>query len=199
MKYAKHIPKTDLKLRDGLLNNGWKQIKEPSNLFFAFLFSIPFMLINGLVSNSVFSLFGHSILQVLPLESFSIQIRLDYLIFTYLIIIFHEIIHLILIPNFLKSENTFFGIKPWGGFVFTQEKIERNRYILISIAPFVIISICMPFIFGILNLLSGITIFLALINALASSIDALTAFLIYLKVPSDGLVVSNGFETYYYG
>lgn len=94
------------------------------------------MLINGLIINSVFSLFGHSFLQVFPLDPFSIQIRLDYLFFTNLVVILHEIIHLILFPNFKKSEITFFGIKVWGGFVFNKEKIGRNRYILISIAPY---------------------------------------------------------------
>ena len=157
------------------------------------------MLINGLIINSVFSLFGYSFLQVFPLDSFSIQIRLDYLFFTYLVVILHEIIHLILIPNFKKSEITFFGIKVWGGFVFTKEKIGRNRYILISIAPFIILSIFLPLIIGVLNLLNGIFVFLAFINALASSINVLNIFLIFLQVPSEGLIVNNGFETYYFG
>jgi len=49
MKYAKKIPEVDPELRESLLAEGWKQTKEPKGLFWAILFSIPFMIINALI------------------------------------------------------------------------------------------------------------------------------------------------------
>lgn len=37
MKYTKYLPKTDKNLSNQLLTDGWKKIKEPSNLTLATL------------------------------------------------------------------------------------------------------------------------------------------------------------------
>jgi hypothetical protein len=47
MKYTKKIPEPDPKLREALLAEGWEKIREPYNLFYAFIFAIPFMIINA--------------------------------------------------------------------------------------------------------------------------------------------------------
>ena len=49
MKYAGKIPETDQDLKKSLLNKGWKQVKEPGNLYLAILLSLPFILLNGLI------------------------------------------------------------------------------------------------------------------------------------------------------
>jgi len=123
LKYAKKIPPADPELRGSLLDEGWEKIKEAPNLFFAFLLSIPFMIINASISYLILFLVNPSYTQMvndfLFSGSWSFTIRFDYVIYVYLFIISHEIIHLLFIPNFYRSEKTYFGIKPWGGFVFT--------------------------------------------------------------------------------
>lgn len=101
------------------------------------------------------------------------------------------------IPNFYRSEKTYFGIKPWGGFVFTTEKLSKGRFLLVTVAPFVIISVLIPIIFGLADLLSGFLVFLIFLNAFSSSVDILNASLIAIQVPNGSIIVNNGFESYY--
>ncbi len=197
MKYVKKIPSTDKDLRDSLLNQGWNKIKEPSNLPLAILMSVPFMFLCGAVSYLIVLPFTDIFANILSTGSFSITIRLDYIIFAYLVILSHELIHAAFIPEFIKSDDTYFGIRPWGGFVYTTQKLGKARFLLISVAPFVIISVVLPIVLGLLNLLSGVIAALILLNAFASSVDLLSAFLILFQVPKGAMVLNNGFETYY--
>jgi hypothetical protein len=201
LKYAKKIPPADPELRGSLLDEGWEKIKEAPNLFFAFLLSIPFMIINASISYLILFLVNPSYTQMvndfLFSGSWSFTIRFDYVIYVYLFIISHEIIHLLFIPNFYRSEKTYFGIKPWGGFVFTTEKLSKGRFLLVTVAPFVIISILIPIILGLADLLSGFLVFLIFLNAFSSSVDMLNAALIAIQVPNGSMIVNNGFETYY--
>jgi hypothetical protein len=203
MKYARKIPQTDPGLRETLLAEGWKKIKEAPNLFFAFLLSIPFIIINALICYLLLYLVNPSYMQrvsdILFSASWSFSIRFDYIIYTYLLIVAHEIIHLLFIPNFYRSEKTFIGIKAWGGFVFTTEKLSKGRFLLVTIAPFAVISIIMPLILSLADLLSGFLVFLVFLNAISASVDLLNAALIIIQVPNGSLIVNNGFETYFNG
>jgi hypothetical protein len=202
MKYVREMPPADPELRGSLLEQGWEKIKEAPNLFFAFLLSIPFIIINALICYLILFLVNPSYAQMVydflfSSDSWSFMIRFDYILYVYLFIIAHEIIHLLFIPNFYRSEKTYFGIKPWGGFVFTTEKLSKGRFLLVTVAPFVVISILIPIILGFADLLSGFLVFLILLNAFSSSVDMLIAALIAIQVPSGSNIVNNGFETYY--
>ena len=109
----------------------------------------------------------------------------------------HELIHLILIPNFVKSEKTYIGFTLFGGFVITEEEISKSRYILITIAPFVIISIILPLVLGSLGLLTVTLKFLIILNAMASSVDLLNLLLIIKQVPKNAILKNNGPNTYW--
>lgn len=201
MKYAKRIPPTDPGRREALRAEGWKTMKEPSNLVYAILLSLPFMVLNAMVCYFVLflvdSAYTDRVREFLFSASWVIEIRFYYIIFAYLLVVLHEFLHLVFIPRFHKSEKTYFGIKPWGGFVFTAEKLTKKRFLLISLAPFVILSLIMPAILGLAGLLGGFLLFLAFLNAFASSVDMLNAVLVAIQVPNGGLIVNNGFESYY--
>ncbi len=201
MQYVKRIPPPDQDLRASLIKEGWKKIKEPPNLVANILFSVPFMVLAGLLSFFIIDqfnpVFTDSLRNIFYTGSFSITIRLDYILFAYLLIFLHELIHAVIIPGFRKSDKTYFGIRPWGGFVFTTEKLGKSRFLLISLAPFLVLSVFLPVVLGLLGLLNGLIAFLVLLNAVASSVDLLNAFLILIQVPGGSTVVNNGFETYY--
>ncbi len=201
MKYVKNIPPADKELKASLIKEGWQKIKEPSNLYTATILSVPFMILGSLVGFSIIILFNPDLTETLKefinTGSFSLTLRLDYILFAYLLIILHELLHVVLIPGFLKSEKTFFGIRPWGGFVFTAEKLGKGRFLLISLAPFITLSVILPVGLGFSGLLTGVMVFLILLNAVASSVDLLNAFLILVQVPNGSKIINNGFETYY--
>jgi len=201
MKYAKSIPPADPELRETLRAEGWRAVKEPSNLFFAFLLSVPFMVLNAFVCYFVLFLVDPAVAATvgdfLFAGTWTIEIRFIYIVYAYLMIIAHEFLHLVFVPRFLKSEKTYVGIKPWGGFVFTREKLTKRRFLLVSLAPFVGLSLVVPAILGFAGLLGGVILFLVFLNAFASSVDMLNALLVAVQVPNGAVIVNNGFESYY--
>jgi len=178
MIYSKIIPRIDQHLSESLLSNGWTKIRESKNLLITILLSIPFMVLNATIT-----LFAIS-----PIRSWVIGlgemmlgdgIVLNFIvpavgivgISVYLII--HELLHAVFTPNFPKSKKTHWGITFFGGFVSTTEEISKSRFILISIAPFIALSLAMPALFIAFNAFNGYIAFFAILNALGSSVDIL--------------------------
>lgn len=203
MKYAKKIPLSDETMSKKLLSEGWKKLKEPSNLCTATLLSVPFMFINGFISISISSLLYPPLRNFFSNnQAFQISFTINLYTFIYLVVFFlfmmiHELLHACFIPNVLKSDKTFWGINGFFGFVFTTEKIKKGRFLVISIMPFLILSVILPFILSILGLLNWFTILLSLINAAGSCVDILNICIIAFQVPNGSYIVNNGFETYY--
>ena len=203
MKYIKKMPSTDKALSANLVSEGWKKIKEPSSLITATLFSIPFMLINFIITLTIVTYLYPPIQEFLSLSDgfkFTLSINLFTLLYIISILLFmtiHEFLHAAFIPNMIKSEKTFWGINGIYGFVFTTEKIKKGRFIIISLMPFILLSLVLPFILSILGWLNGYTILLCLINAGGSCVDCLNTVLIVTQVPNGSYIVNNGFETYY--
>ncbi|CEO22942.1 DUF3267 domain-containing protein [Paraclostridium sordellii] len=203
MKYTKYLPKTDKNLSNQLLTDGWKKIKEPLNLTLATLISIPFMILCSIIFLGLifyinpdyknFFKFSDSI-------SFTIKINLKtflFLVGIYLFTLLHELIHAVFIPNALKSDKVYFGVRLLYGFVYTNEKISKFRFIIVSIMPFIILSIIFPILLNTFGLLNNYILFLCLLNALGSSADFLNIFLILTQVPNKSYLIINGFETYF--
>ena len=207
MKYVKTLPATDKNLSKELIASGFKKIKEPKTLLSAILISLPIACIISLsyifIIYIFFQPFQKYIDGMFNTNTFNININFNIskLIFYFLIFLVlictHEFIHLVCIPNFLKSEKTYWGITFYGGFVATTEKISKFRFVIISIMPFLFISIIFPLIMTLLGFLNNFIIFLCFINAAASSVDILNLFIILFQVPNNSYIVNNGNETYY--
>src|SRR5665648_419843 len=147
MKYIKKIPLVDKALGNELISDGWKKLKEPSNLFISILFSVPFMFINAVIFTVIASYLYPPLKELLNSEqapSLSITINLFSLIYVAIIFVFmtvHEFLHACFIPNGLKSDKIYWGINGLFGFVFTTEKIKKGRFLIISIMPFILLSV----------------------------------------------------------
>jgi hypothetical protein len=203
MKYIKKIPPADTELKNKLLSEGWTKLKEPSNLGTVILFSIPFMFINGAVSLFIAFYLYPPLQEILKIGyelSFSFTVNFFTLIFVVVMVLFltiHEFLHACFIPNVLKSDKTYWGFNGFAGFVYTYEKIRKGRFLIISIMPFFLLSIVLPFVLNIFGWLNGYTIFLCLINAMGSCADCLSICLVALQVPNGSYIINNGFETYF--
>lgn len=203
MKYIKKIPLADKALGNELISEGWKKLKEPSNLIISILLSVPFMFINAVIFIVIASYLYPPLKELLNSEqapSLSVTINLFSLIYVAIIFIFmtvHEFLHACFIPNGLKSDKTYWGINGLFGFVFTTEKIKKGRFLIISIMPFILLSVILPFILNILGLLNGFIIVLCLMNAMGSCVDCLNMCLIAIQVPNGSHIMNNGFETYF--
>lgn len=201
MKFVRKIPQSDKKTSEELLKTGWKRLKEPKNLAISMLASVPIMIIGGFISNFIVTRFYNPIGKIIEERSFTFTVRiLDIIYFIaamLVLIIVHELLHIIFIPNFAKSDKTYFGITLFGGFAYTSEKVQKSRFLVISIMPFMIISIVFPIILGVFNRFNGMIMFFIILNAAASSVDILNLFLILFQVPKKGCIINNGLETYF--
>jgi len=114
MKFVGKIPPSDEKLSEKLVADGWTKIKEPKNLFTAILASIPFMIINGILAIFITIQFYNPIANIIANQSFSVIINIVDIIYfviaSFILIIVHELIHMIFIPNFIKSDKVCWGI-----------------------------------------------------------------------------------------
>ncbi len=201
MKITNKLPQYNESLHVELIKNEWVPLKEPKHLISSIFLSIPLMMINALISIGVIN-----IVSSVSLKDFGVEPQTDSILFTInfgiiffilLLTILHELLHLIFIPNFTKSENTFIGLTLFGGFVATEEKISKSRFILITIAPFFIISVFLPIILGFLGVLTSTLKILIILNALASSVDSLNLLLIMKHVPNNAFLKNNGLKTYW--
>lgn len=203
MRYLKKIPPTDKEMSIKLISEGWTKLKEPSNLGIATSLSVPFMFINGAISIAVSSYLYPPLKELFSSEhGFSITFTVNLFTLIYVAVIFifmiiHEFLHACFIPNILKSTQIYWGINGFFGFVYTTEKIKKSRFPIISIMPFILLSVVLPFIMNLLGLLNGSTIFLCLINAMGSCVDCLNICLVASQVPKGSYIVNNGFETYF--
>jgi hypothetical protein len=176
------------------------KLEEPRNILTALLASIPFMALNVTITLLIAGMFVPVSFEYFGIagNSFSFRIDLFPLLFSVLgLLVVHELIHLLCIPGFIRSDRTYMGIIYVGGFVYTEEQLTRTRYLIISFAPFITISIILPFILGILNLLSPVIIGVLLLNSLGSSVDILIALHVLIQVPSRAYLVANGMDTYW--
>lgn len=199
MKFTTKLPPLDLKLQDYLSQNGWIQLKEPKNLSIAFIQSIPFMLIGAACSFIIIQFFAPFSWSDLgfDVENGALEFNLLAVVWLILLLFVHEALHLILVPKFLTSKNTFFGITLFGGFIHTTELIPKSRFLWITIFPFLLLSIIAPIVLGIFGLLTSTMKVLIIFNALGSSIDLLSFMLICRQVPNNTYLRNNGMKTYW--
>jgi len=158
------------------------------------------MILNTLLSIAVlnmFSPFSLADLGINSLQTITLNINLQDVACLIGLVFIHELIHLVFIPDFLISDKTFLGITYFGGFVYSEEAISKSRYILITLAPFILLSIILPGILGALDLLNPLARVLILLNAMSSGVDILTLVLVLIQVPADVYFTSNGIRTYW--
>lgn len=199
MKILRKLPKCVPRLHSELIKNNWIPMKEPKNITSAILLSIPLMIVAAIITIGVINIFSSISLSDFGLnpDAISITINLSSVFGVILLLVLHELLHLIFIPNFTKSEKTYIGITLFGGFVITEEEITKPRYIFITIAPFIIISIILPLILSAFGLLTPTLKFLIILNSMASSVDLLNLLLIIKQVPKNATLKSNGPNTYW--
>ncbi len=200
MRIVTKIPPGDEEKRRDLIASGWVKLEEPGTILTAILASVPFMALNSLITVLIAGMFVPVSFGYFGIAgtSFSFQINLPGLLVSIAgILVAHELIHLLGIPDFIRSGTTSMGITYGGGFVYTEEQLTRKRFIIISFGPFITLSLLLPVILGMLDLLSPLVLGVLLVNSLGSSVDVLVALLVLIQVPSRSHLRANGRETYW--
>lgn len=204
MKYIKKIPKEDQVRTRELLSNGFQRLKEPKSIGAAMGVSLPLsvvlMVLNGLWCYFLDpSMFGFS-----NGNGILLQITVDLKILLYLAGIMaytlvHEAIHAVFIPKVWESRKTYWGFNGMFGFVYSEEVLSRERFLLVSVMPLLILSFVFPLLMWTAGLWSRYMIFLSVLNAGGACVDLLNMILVAVQVPRKGKVVSNGYASFYKG
>ncbi|AWS27205.1 DUF3267 domain-containing protein [Clostridium perfringens] len=201
MRYINSIPKKSSKQYNEMINQGWIPLKEPRNLILAIIISIPISILCIYLSLIPFYTLNNYFITILKniifSDHFVIDINLLYILIIYTYIFIHELIHLIFIPNFINSKCTFISLKFWGGFVYTEEKISKLRFLIVTIMPFIILSFIVPFLMMFLGLPKSLVLTLLIVNSAGSSVDILTFFLVLIQVPKNSNIKNLGARTFF--
>lgn len=162
-----------------------------------------------MILSALFSFIVLNMFSPLSLEEFGInpsqdiEITIYFQDFVYfiglniVIALFHELIHLAFVPDFLTSDKVLLGITYFGGFAYSEEVLSKSRFTLRLLAPFVVTSIVLPGILGVLNLLNPLVKFVILSIAVGSCVDLLALILILIQVPAGAYLTCNGIRTYW--
>ncbi len=200
VKYIKHLPKDNLSRCEEVKKQGWSELKEP-NIPVSLLLSIPFACLSVYLGIVAFPQIHDYLKEVLLIftsdDEFDLVINLQYVIALYGYVILHELIHVIFMPNFLKSNKTVFSIQLWGGFASTEEIMSKARFIAISLMPYLILTFVLPALLIYMKLPISLITLLALINASGSCLDMLGIALICLQVPNGAKIRNVGMKTFY--
>ncbi|WFN34545.1 DUF3267 domain-containing protein [Methanogenium sp. S4BF] len=199
MHFSTSLPEADPAREHALTDDGWILLKEPAGAGGTLLSSVPFMILAaGItlliaaifvpVSPGYFGLYG---------ETFSLSIGLPAVLAIAGILVFHELIHLSCIPKIARAGHTYLGITCAGGFVVCEEILEKDRHLLISLGPFLTISVGGTIVCGLTGLLSPLVLAAFTLNALGSSVDLLTTANVLRQVPEGARITASGMHTYW--
>ena len=202
MKYIKKIPAENEKNTKELLKNGWKVLKEPPSLGVIIAIAMPISIILMLITLLYFGMLFPDNMDFWKSENLSIEFTINlktllYIVGIWLYAFLHEVIHALTIPNAIRSNKTFLGINGFFGFVYSEETIKKERFILVAVMPLLILSFGVPLICKILGSYHGYLLLLCIINAGGACVDIFNIMLIIKQVPPKGMLVSNGMKTFY--
>ena len=200
MRIRNKFPRVDSERHQYLLDNKWTLVKGPRGIPRTILLSIPLMFINAFIAFWIIKIFDGISLEEFGIspDSIDISFNIVYLLgFVLILIISHELMHLVFMPNFIKSKKTYIGLTYFGGYVYSEEIVTKIRFIIMIIAPFFIISIILPIILSFFGLLTTFIKLIVLANAASSSVDILCLILILIYVPSGASLANNGSKGYW--
>ena len=115
------------------------------------------------------------------------------------VIVVHEWIHALTLPDQGAGENTVFGFYPRQLIFYTHYEgpIDRDQFLLAFVSPFVMLSV-IPLVFcASLGEPSTLLRFVSLLNGLGCSADILGFFLILRGVPKNAIIRTKGWKTWW--
>lgn len=202
MKFIKKIPPEDEKRSEELAQHGYRKLKEPKSVGAAIAISLPLSMVLMVLAGFWCYFLNPSFFDFMSEEGMSIVLTFNlssilYLAGMVLCLLVHELIHAIFIPKVWRSEKTYWGFNGLFGFVYTEEELTKERFLLVSIMPLILISFVFPVILNALGIWSHYLIFLSVFNAGGACVDLLNMVLVTAQVPFRGYVVSNGYSSFY--
>lgn len=180
-------------------NEGWVKLNEPKNLWLFQLFALPIGITLALsiilFSNALASIHKYNEEITFGIIEFIIGICAFFII----LIPLHELIHALFAPGSILSDKVGIGVLPkkFLFYVYYQEEIGRNRFVLICLMPFITLSLLPVFVMGLIGKVYILAVLFATLNAFSSSGDILGVILVLKQVPQKGIIKNKGLKSYW--
>lgn len=160
------------------------------------ILSVLVLCLNVLIVICLFKIFNLN-LNILN-HNLSGNVLWAFITFIIIVIPIHEILHALFCPCKLTSNNLYLGIIPKKLIFFTyySEIISKKRYVIVSIMPFLIITILGIFLAKLFPI-SNIFKILILYNATGSCMDILNALIALFRVPRNAVIKNKGTRLYW--
>jgi len=174
-------------------SEGWVSVREPGPVKIQ-LIAIVIAVLVGLLLQLLFWLAGANVspLQNIRNAPIGLGIMLG-------IIPIHELLHLLCFPCFGLNKKSIIGFWPrmFGAYVYYNGALSRNRVMLISACPFIVLSI-IPLLGSFVMLsIPVIVVAVSYLNGFLCGVDLLNILLLVKQVPSDALVRAKGYHSYW--
>lgn len=199
MRFIKNLPKVDQTKEELYLHDGWKRVLEKQHPIKNVVVSLVFIVILGTLTTLWLKVLGGFTLSEIGITKNGIDIKISilWILYYFILVCVHEFLHLLFVPNTFRSKCTYFGISWYGGFAYSAEQMTRERYIIISIMPCILLSFIMPAILSVFGILTTALKVMCVVNAMASAMDFLSLTILMGQAGKGNLIVSNGPNMYY--
>lgn len=169
---------------------GWRSIREPDPLAYQIL-ALPIMVITFGLSHGAMYQYTSLRLGDAPLWA--------WLVGFVLIIPVHEFCHILCHPGVGRRPATIVG---WWSrklvfYAHYEGEMSRNRFLLIFMAPFLILTVLPILAAACLGLAWWPLMVLALMNTLHAAGDLTGALLVWFQIPSEAIIRNKGWRTYW--
>jgi len=181
---------------------GYEKLEEP-NIKTLSLLSFPV----GIIAATILFFLAQALTSVhLDLDIFSgvytfkiILIAIfGFVFFNVIIIIVHELLHALIFPEKLSSDNVIFGVYMASMFfAFYKLDMKRERMVFCMLFPTILLSILPMVIICILNINLPIINFLFLYHTTLAAGDMIGVYLILKGTPKNSYLKNKGYHTYY--
>ncbi len=113
------------------------------------------------------------------------------------IILFHELLHAIIFPDFGFSSKTTIVFLPLklALFAYYSGEVSKNRYLLSGFTPFGVLTLIPLFIC--MFKFNYFLFWVAIINLSISSVDLIGLIVIYKNMPAGSILKNSGHDSYY--
>jgi hypothetical protein len=169
---------------------GWSKIKEPGSILMQIM-ALPVGVLLVIANEYV-------LVQFTNIWDTNLH-PVAFLPFFVAVIVLHESTHLLFFPDHGRTISSMVGFWPSRLLFYAHftDEISRNRYLAISLGPFVLLTVIPLLTFVLIGYVDSYLYWFIIFNAAASSCDVFSSIIILLQIPRRGLVRNQGFRTWY--
>jgi hypothetical protein len=170
---------------------GWTSLNEP-NPWLAQLISLP-------VIGLALVLLAILWLAATPIRFSDLNIGFLDVLYIFVIIAPHELIHLVCHPHYGATSKSILGFWPATQLFYAHYDgvMSKQRFLVILAAPLIVLSVLPLVLCAALQFKSLVMLKISLFNCLCGAVDLLGIIVIWWQVPSQAVTRNKGWRTYY--